>query len=129
MKIRSAVLIILLGLFMITVTSALDFGTGWSASFYNNTTFGGNPVATISNINGLNFNWSGQPIVNGSTVTGVGENNFSARFTSAQPFTQANYQFSITYDDNVRVLIDGTSVFDDFSGGPAKTRTIDRAMT
>ncbi len=129
MKIRSAALIILLGLIIITAAAALEFGSGWSASFYDNTSFSGNPDATINNINGLNFNWSGIPNINGANVPNIGEDNFSARFTSSQNFTQANYQFTITYDDNVRVIIDGQNVFEDFSGGPSKTRTFDRTMT
>jgi uncharacterized protein YraI len=129
MKIKSVALIFLLGLILIATTSALEFGVGWSATFYDNTTFGGSAAATINNINGLNFIWSGRPNINGANVANVGENNFSARFSSTQNFTQGNYQFSITYDDNVRVILDGTNIFEDFGGGPVKTRTVDRAMT
>ena len=107
----------------------IGFWHDWSGSFYNNTSFSGNVAATINGINGLNFNWPGQPNVNGVAVTQVGEDNFSARFTSSQNFSQANYQFSMTYDDDIRVLIDGQNVFEDFSGGPVKTRTINRDMT
>jgi uncharacterized protein YraI len=108
---------------------ALEFGVGWTAVFYSNTSFSGNVAATLTSINGLNFNWPGVPLINGVTVPNVGENNFSARFTSSQNFSQARYQFSVTYDDNVRVLIDGANVFEDFSGGPVKTRTFDRDMS
>ena len=59
----------------------------------------------------------------------MNSDNFSARFTSTQNFSQGNYQFTVTFDDGARVYIDGQSVFDDQSGGPAKTRTFDREMT
>ncbi|MAS37690.1 MAG: hypothetical protein CL610_27085 [Anaerolineaceae bacterium] len=120
--------LLLIGLF-ISASMALEFGVGWTGVFYSNTSFSGNAAATVGNINGLNFNWAGVPSINGVNVPNVGENNFSARFTSSQNFSQARYQFSVTYDDNVRVIIDGANVFEDFSGGPVKTRTFDRDMT
>jgi uncharacterized protein YraI len=133
MRKNASVLIIVMFISILVMSfstsQALEFGTGWSGSFYNNTSFSGNVVATINNVNGLNFNWPGQPNVNGIIVSGVGENNFSARFTSSQSFSQGTYQFSVTFDDNVRVLIDGQNVFEDFSGGPVKTRTFNRDMT
>jgi uncharacterized protein YraI len=133
MRKKTGVLLALMivGIFVVGFSTgqALEFGTAWSGSFYNNTSFSGNVVATVNNINGLNFNWPGQPNVNGIVVSGVGENNFSARFGSSQTFSQATYQFSVTFDDNVRVLIDGQNVFEDFSGGPVKTRTFNRDMT
>jgi hypothetical protein len=132
MRIKGGILFLILIfgiMFCFSVSSALDFGVGWTGNFYANASLSGNVVATVSNINGLNFNWPGQPNVNGVLVNGVGDDNFSARFTSSQNFAQATYQFTITYDDNARVLIDGQNVFDDFSGGPVKTRTFDRAMT
>lgn len=114
----------------VSSTSAQNFGSGWVGTFYNNTDFSGNPTATIANINGLNFNWgAGVPIVNGVAVTGIGQDNFSARFTSTQTFpSQATYTFTVTFDDRVRVIIDGTTAFEDFSGGPVKTRTFTRDL-
>jgi hypothetical protein len=122
-------LVLVITVLVLTASLALEFGVGWTGVFYNSTNFTGNVAATITNINGLNFNWPGAPIINGVVVPNVGENNFSARFTSSQTFVQGRYQFTVTYDDNVRVLIDGANVFEDFSGGPVKTRTFDRDMT
>ena len=61
MKNRAGVLLIaliLLAGLTITATRALDFGVGWTGVFYDNTSFSGNAAATISNINGLNFNYA-----------------------------------------------------------------------
>lgn len=127
-RISVGLILLLMGL-ILTAGRALDFGVGWTGVFYSNTSFSGNAAATVTNINGLNFNWPGVPSINGVNVANVGENNFSARFTSSQTFSQARYQFSVTFDDNVRVLIDGSNVFEDFTGGPVKTRTFDRDMT
>ncbi len=131
MRTKTGVLFALIIVFILSfsATHALDFGVGWSGNFYNNASFSGNVVATVTNINGLNFNWPGLPIINGVTVPNVGEDNFSARFTSSQSFAQATYQFTISYDDNARVLIDGANVFEDFSGGPVKTRSFDQTMS
>lgn len=106
-----------------------EFGTNWTAVFFNNTTFSGVPTAIISDINGVNFNWPDIPSIAGVPVVGIGADSFSARFISTQNFTQGTYQFTITYDDNARVNIDGNEVFNDFTGGPVKTRTFNRNMT
>ena len=71
----------------------------------------------------MNFNWPNSPAAN------VNSDNFSVRFTSTQNFSQGTYDFSVTFDDGARVFIDGDNVFDDQSGGPAKTRTFSRDMT
>jgi uncharacterized protein YraI len=125
------VLIALILSMAVASTSAQNFGTGWVATFYNNTNFSGTATATIANINGLNFNWaSGVPIINGVPVTGIGTDNFSARFTSTQNFpVQASYTFSVAFDDNIRVIIDGSVAFEEFTGGPIKTRTFTRDLT
>ena len=117
MKYRVALFLLIAIILLVLPTAALEFGTNWTGSFYNNTSLSGNIAATLSGLNGLNFNWPDSPAVN------VNADNFSARFTSTQNFSQGNYQFSITFDDGARVFIDGQSVFDDQSGGPAKTRT------
>src|SRR5690606_7143118 len=122
------VVLLLIGL-LITAGRALEFGVGWTGIFYDNTSFSGNVAATVTNINGLNFIWPAVPTINGVAVPNIGADNFSSRFTSSQTFAQARYQFTITFDDNVRVFIDGVNVFEDFSGGPVKTRTFDRDMT
>jgi len=124
---RAGILLILL--LLIAVVVQADFGINWTGSFYNNTNFSGTPTATITGINGLNFNWPDIPSINSVPVVGIGADNFSARFTSTQTFGQGNYQFTITYDDNARVTVDGVEVFSDFTGGPVKTRSFNRDMT
>jgi uncharacterized protein YraI len=124
---RAGVFLILL--LLIAVMVQADFGINWTGSFFNNTNFSGTPTATITGINGLNFNWPDIPNINSVPVVGIGADNFSARFTSTQTFGQGNYQFTITYDDNARVTIDGIEVFSDFTGGPVKTRSFNRDMT
>lgn len=92
----------------VLTTGAQDFGTNWTGVFYNNTAFADPVVATITGINGLNFNWPDRPVVNGQVLNSVNPDNFSARFTSTQNIlTPGHYTFNVTVDDGVRIMIDG----------------------
>jgi uncharacterized protein YraI len=109
-----------------------EFGTNWTGVFYNNFTLAEPATATVTNINGLNFNWaSGPPVVNGQTVTGINNENFSARFSSTQQFAQGTYTFTTTFDDRVRVRIDGQQVFEEWNSLPEfpKTRTFTATLS
>ncbi len=129
MKRAGLLLSISLLVFAVVLTVQAEFGSNWRARFYDNTSFSDDPVETIDNVNGVNFNWSEVPSINGNTVDEVGENNFSVRFTSTQTFSAATYTFQIAVDDNVRVFIDGEQVFEDFSGGPVKTLSFTRTLS
>lgn len=118
-------------LFVVANLSAQEFGTNWTGIFYNNNSLSDPAVSTINGINGLNFNWaSGPPVVNGVTVTGINNDRFSARFSSTQNFQQGSYRFTVTFDDKVRVRVDGQQVFEEFNDLPEfpKTRTFDVAL-
>jgi uncharacterized protein YraI len=122
---------LLLGLLGLALTAQVQaqaqFGANWNGSFYNNTTFT-DPAVIVTGINGLNFNWPGVPTINGTPVSGIGENNFSARFTSVQTFVPGRYRFTVTYDDAVRVVIDGQQVLNEPAAG-LRTSTFERDMT
>lgn len=101
-------------------------GTNWSAQFFNNAFLTPPVVATASYPAGLCFNWGDgppresptqcAPAATSNPIAGVDSDNFSARFTSTQAFTQSgNYTFTITVNDGVRVSINGVVVFDRFS--------------
>lgn len=106
-----------------------EFGVNWSATFFNTPNLTGTP-SPVAGINGINFNWgTGVPVVNGVAVPGIPADNFSARFTSVQTFAAGNYDFVVSSDDGVRVLIDGAIVWDQFIGRPLTTDTFTRTMT
>lgn len=113
-------IIIVMGLLLSSgMTHAQEFGTNWTAAFFNNPDVAGSPVTTITGVAGINFNWGlGKPVVNGQTIN-VGPETFSARFSSTQTFQQGTYQFSVTADDGVRVFIDGQAVLNRFEGSQA----------
>ncbi|MBZ0297678.1 MAG: hypothetical protein K8L99_34295, partial [Anaerolineae bacterium] len=70
-KTGAIVLLLLFTIFISLYVQAQDFGTNWTGTFYNNRNFQDPVVATITGINGLNFNWPGEPNINGATVAGV----------------------------------------------------------
>jgi hypothetical protein len=106
-----------------------DFGTNWTAIFYNNTNFSGAPADIINGINGINFNWPHTPIINSVPVAGVDEDNFSVRFTSTQNIAQGSYQFTVTYDEHVRVVVDGNVEFEDYVNVSIRTYSFFRDLT
>lgn len=102
------------------VNAQATFGTNWSAQYFNNTNFQGNPVASVSYPNGLNFNFPGVPLQsdNATPVPGIGQDNWSVLFTSTQNFPAAgNYSFFGQVDDLITVVIDGQQVYSDTTPG------------
>ena len=101
-----------------------DFGTNWTALFYNNPSLSDAPVVTQTNLPGVNFNWG-----SGSPAAGVNADDFSARFTSTQTFAGGTYDFVVTADDGVRVQIDGQMVLDRFYARPLTTDRFTQTLT
>ncbi len=97
---------------MINADVSQEFGTGWTVQYYNNAALTGSPVASEALTGGINFNWgtsSPKPGV-------VNDDNFSTRYSSVQLFNAGTYEFIVSSDDGVRILIDGASVLDRFIG-------------
>src|SRR5450432_1935880 len=64
---------------MISADNLQDFGTNWTATYYNSTDLSGAVAYTEVLPNGININWG-----TGSPNAAVHTDNFSARFTSVQ---------------------------------------------
>jgi hypothetical protein len=117
---------------MLTLVAALlspalaraDFGTNWTAVFFNTPNLTEGAVLTQTNLNGVNFNWG-----SGSPAPEVNSDNFSARFTSTQTFAGGTYDFVVTSDDGVRVYIDGQMVLDRFYARPLTTDRFTQILT
>ena len=108
-----------------------EFGTNWTAQFFNSTDLTGSIVATASYASGINENWgTGRPYDgDGNELTAVDTDNFSARFVSVQTFVTGTYQFVAATDDGVRIYIDGVLVLDQFYARALTTDTFERDMT
>jgi uncharacterized protein YraI len=106
-----------------TVEAQAQFGSNWTAQFYNSTDLTGPVVATAAYPTGINQNWADGFPRDGANnlVTGMGNSNYSARFTTVQTLPAGNYTFILTYDDGARLKIDSTVVIDDFQGGAVRT--------
>ncbi|MFO7323860.1 MAG: PA14 domain-containing protein [Chloroflexota bacterium] len=101
-----------------------EFGTNWTVEFFNNTNLSGPPVLTQSGLPGVNFDWG-----TGSPAPGVNSDGFSARFSSVQAFAGGTYDFVVTSDDGVRLLIDGQIVLDRFYARPVTTDRFTHVLT
>lgn len=108
----------------LSAAPAQDFGTNWTAQYYNNPTLSGAPVYTETLPNGINFNWG----LN-SPNPAVPVDNFSARFSSTQNFVSpGTYQFVVTSDDGVRVFINNQLMVDQFVGRPLTTDSFQMSL-
>ena len=96
---------------------------GWKASYFNNPSLQGAP-AIVQDVAAINFNWG-----TGSPHPAVQSDNFSARYERTINFAQGNYRFSASYDDGIRVYIDGQLIIDDWNAGSARTSTADRTLS
>lgn len=82
--------------------------TGFKAEYFNNQTLTGTPVVTRYE-ESVNNDWGG-----GSPDAAVNADGFSARWTKTETFEAGTYNFTVTGDDGIRLLIDGEVVIDKF---------------
>jgi hypothetical protein len=113
------------------VSAQAQFGTNWIGQFFNSSDLSGTVVATASYPNGLNQQWgiTGPKDGSGVIVPGVNIDNFSARFSSTQTLTAGTYTFIATYDDGLRLSINGQIVIDDFLPGALRSKQATVAIT
>ncbi len=65
----------------------------------------------------------------GSPGPGISRDNFSARIEGNFTFAEGPYRFSVTFDDGIRLYVDGKLVLESWEDNPARTRIEDIHMT
>jgi LysM repeat protein len=95
----------------------------WKGQWWTNPDQSGNPTLT-RNYSGVNFDWGSRAV-----GSGIGSDNFSARFTSTLKFQASYYRFHIQVDDGARLFIDGQLVIDEWHISAVTHYTADRQMT
>ena len=116
----TVMMVTLLALAVGAVAVLADFGTNWTAQYFNNPNLAGTPVITESVPTGINFNWN-----LGSPNPIIPVDHFSARYTSVQNMAGGTYEFVITSDDGIRLIIDSVLVLDRWI---PRTMTTDRVQ-
>jgi uncharacterized protein YraI len=105
------------------VFAQIQFGTNWTATYYNCYNLDCSAVTSQTGINGINAVYSGSP------ASGVNPDNFSIRFESVQQFVAGTYEFIVTFDDGARVYIDNALVLDRFAPGGLRTERFQQTLT
>jgi hypothetical protein len=98
-------------------------GNLWTAFYYNNPDWAGNPVY-IESTSVIAYNWG-----NGSPGHGVPVDNFTASYTTSAFFYAGTYQFTTTADDEIALIIDGVTYIDTRGQGQSgKSQVINVSM-
>jgi N-acetylmuramoyl-L-alanine amidase len=94
----------------------------WKGEYYNNRGLSGNPVL-CRNDGAINFTWN-----DGGPGGGVGNDNFSARWTRTLSFSAGRYRFHVVADDGIRMWVDGNLIIDQWKDQGATEYTADRDL-
>ena len=95
----------------------------FAAEYFGNSTLSGEPVLTRSD-DAIDFDWG-----DGGPGPLVPANVFSARWTRTNSYAAGTYRFSVTGDDGIRVLVDGTQVVNGWFYQAPTTYTADIALS
>ena len=88
--------------------------TDWRGEYYATRGLAGAP-AFVRNDRNVSFNW-GQ----GSPGSGLGSDDFGARWTRSLDFEGATYRFSVLVDDGARLWVDNALLIDAWYDGGAR---------
>ena len=94
----------------------------FTAQYFATSGLSGDPVLTRSD-DAIDFDWG-----EGSPGLAVPANLFSARWTKTKDYAEGTYRFTVTGDDGIRVLVDGTEVVDGWFYQAPTTYTADMPL-
>jgi glucose/arabinose dehydrogenase/PKD repeat protein len=95
----------------------------FAAEYFDNFELAGEPALT-RNEDAIDFDWG---VDAPSFVVPV--DRFSARWTRTKAYAAGTYRFSVTGDDGIRVLVDGTPVIDGWFYQPPTTYTAEVSLS
>jgi len=96
----------------------------YRAEYYNNRTLSGDPTFTRCDNAPTAHEWD-----TSGPGHGIGNDNFSARWTSRFTFAQDTYTFLARSDDGMRVWVDGSLILDAWYDHTPTNRSVRRDMT
>ncbi len=92
--------------------------TGLQASLFNNVDLAGTPLRRIDPT--IDFDWAGRP-----PAVGMSGEQFSIRWSARLAVPRnGDYTFTVTSDDGVWLMLDGTVLIDEWSGHFAQDRSV-----
>ena len=80
----------------------------WKGKYYDNRDLDGDPTY-IRNDNEIDFNWG-----TGSPAPGIGNTNYSVKWTRTVDFSSGTYRLNARSDDGIRVYLDGKRVINEW---------------
>ena len=95
----------------------------WAANYYANRDLSGSPVLT-QRVDSIQFNWGA-----GSPGPSVPADNFSARYQRTMSFGTGTYEFRATYDDGIRIYVDGQVLLNDWREGSARSSSAQKMLS
>ena len=98
---------------------------GFKAEYFSTSDLSGSPLLTQTETK-INYIWS----AGGPDVEGIGTKNYSVRWSGyiSVP-ASATYTFTAGGDDGFRLLIDGTTVLDDWAASSYHTKTASKLLS
>ena len=107
-----------------TAPVSAQSGNLWTAYFYNNQDWAGNPSLTQT-LSFISYNWG-----YGSPGANIPTDYFTARFVTDAFFYAGTYTFTVTADDEIALRVDGVTYVDTRGAGQSgKTFTVSVPMT
>lgn len=95
----------------------------WVADYFNNTNLSGSTVLARVD-DAVDFDWG-----TGSPGSGVNSDNFSVRWRRTPFFDNGTYRFTATFDDGMRVYVNGNLIIDQWHQGGVRQATADFPLT